>query len=71
VAYRSRRRNELAFVGGDDDAFDEVIDAVRDIVDQIEDIPATTLAGLWVKARAVLWCHSGETLEERRVPTLF
>ena len=46
-----------------DEEFDAAIDAVSAIVDRIEVIPATSLAGLQVKARAISWCHSGEPLE--------
>lgn len=45
-----------------DDAFGVVMGRTRDIVHQIEVIPATSLAGLQVKARAILWCHSGEPI---------
>lgn len=36
------------------------VDAASAIVAKIESTPALTSAGLKVKGRAVMWCHSGE-----------
>lgn len=45
--------------------FDRLYSEASSIVDQIEALPATTLAGLVVKARACHWCHAGEPVDER------
>jgi hypothetical protein len=44
---------------GSDD-FENARDRVSRIVDEIEALPAYTMGGLRVKARAIWWCHSGE-----------
>ena len=36
------------------------------LVDRIEQIPARTLEGLMVKARAISWCNSGEEIDPDR-----
>lgn len=41
------------------DGFDAAFEASSGIVGQIEALPATTAAGLGVKALAVCWCESG------------
>ncbi len=38
------------------------VDATSAIVHKIDEFQAHTLAGLYVKARAVSWCHSGEEM---------
>jgi hypothetical protein len=51
-----------------DDAFEAAFDAATDasgaIVDRIEELTATTLAGAKVKAKAVWWCHNGEEIND-------
>ena len=49
-----------------DEAY-RVNDSLQDIADQIEAIPATTLAGLLVKRRLVDHCYGGQT-GQRRAP---
>lgn len=50
-------RAALAAAAADDDAaIEAALDAVGKIIDRIPHIPATTLEGLAVKARAFLWC---------------
>jgi len=55
----------------DGDAFEAACAASAEIVRRVEAIKATTLAGLRVKALAVLWCRvgdvPGETTDERLV----
>lgn len=41
-------------------ACDACYDRMMEIADRIEATPARTMVGLWVKARALEWCHSGE-----------
>lgn len=47
-----------------DAAFEKTFDACSSVVEQIEDLTATTLAGVIVKARACWWCHDGEPFED-------
>ena len=51
----------------DDDPYrvlaSERTDDVGDIVKLIGEVPATTLDGLLVKLRAILWCQSGDVFE--------
>ncbi|MBB3936583.1 hypothetical protein [Aureimonas phyllosphaerae] len=42
--------------------FDEAYAAALAVAGRIEALPATTLAGLQVKARVVAWCHGGEPI---------
>lgn len=44
------------------DGFDEAYAAALAVARRIEALPATTLAGLRVKARVVAWCHGGEPI---------
>ena len=44
----------------DHEQFERYSRATGAIVDKIEAMPAATLDGLRVKARAVAWCHQGE-----------
>jgi hypothetical protein len=46
-----------------DEEANEAMRPSRDIVDQIEAIPARTLDGLKVKARAVDYCRTGDDFE--------
>lgn len=51
----------------DGEAADKITEAANDysssIVKLIGQIPATTLRGLQVKAKAVSWCHSGDEIK--------
>jgi hypothetical protein len=47
-----------------DDAFDAAFEASGAIVDRIEELTATTIAGARVKAKAVWWCHNGEEIDD-------
>jgi hypothetical protein len=51
-----------------DDAFEAAFEAATDvssaIVDHIEELTATTIAGARVKAKAVWWCHNGEEIDD-------
>lgn len=38
-------------------------DRTGEIVDRIEQIPATTIRGFQVKARAISWSHAGEPIK--------
>lgn len=50
--------------------FDKAFNRVSRIAKKIEALPAHSLAGLKVKARAIRWCHSGEKrIELARQPT--
>lgn len=40
--------------------WEAAFEATRATVDRIEALPATTPAGLMVKARAALWCYDGD-----------
>ena len=66
VAWATERETFAAFAGVDtpeaDDLTDAASDATSAIVAEIEQLSATTLAGLAVKAKAVSWCHSGEPI---------
>ncbi|WP_395697206.1 hypothetical protein [Methylocella sp.] len=44
--------------------FDAAFDATLAIVDQIERLSATTVAGLKAKVRAIAWCHSDEPFDD-------
>ena len=46
--------------GSSDEVYQAAYDACAEIVDQIEAIPAETLQGIQVKARAVYWCLDGD-----------
>lgn len=35
-----------------------------ELVDRIADMPALTLEGLRIKARALAWCHGGDSLDQ-------
>lgn len=48
---------------------DAAYDLTKQIVLQIQDTPARTLAGLKIKARAILWCHSGAYLSDEEITT--
>ena len=58
-----------AFAASDDDddphraLASERMDDVGDLVKLIGEVPATTLDGLLVKLRAILWCQSGDVFE--------
>jgi hypothetical protein len=41
---------------------------VRNIVEQVEDVPAVTIEGLKVKALALAWCYSGDAEELEEFP---
>ena len=47
-----------------DEEFDALYDDGREIVLEIEAIPATTIAGLKVKALAIAWCVGSENFAE-------
>lgn len=49
-----------------DEELEAVMARAGDIVDRIEHLPASTLAGLKVKARAVSWCNQGEEIDPNR-----
>lgn len=52
---------------GSDEASEHIYAAIAvasAIVDQIERLSATTLAGLKVKVRAIAWCHSDEPFDD-------
>lgn len=62
----SLARNEFAMraaeaAGGQQ--FQEAYDQGAAIVRKIERIPATSIEGLLIKARAVAWCCGGEAVE--------
>lgn len=42
-----------------DDLYDEAMLATGEIVDAIAEVPATTLPGILIKARALSWCFNG------------
>jgi len=46
----------------DGDLWDAANDRTSAVVDQIEALPASTFAGLQVKARAVSWCYCGDPI---------
>jgi hypothetical protein len=50
----------LAPRGLTDEQVAAFVDATSAVVDQIEVLPAKTLQGLRIKARAVAWCHDGD-----------
>jgi hypothetical protein len=58
VAYEAERAASER--GCSDDELDAAMDACSKVVESIIDIPATTLAGLRVKAFAVAWCCNDE-----------
>ncbi len=55
-------REKVAVLAGDNAAVSQACDRTGLIVEQIERRAATTFEGLWVKARAVSWCHCEEPL---------
>ncbi|WP_374308241.1 hypothetical protein [Methylocella sp.] len=50
--------------GGDRANFDAALDAASAIVDQIERLSATTVAGLKAKARAIAWCRDDDPFDD-------
>lgn len=44
------------------EAVEELRNHTSDIVDEIEALPARTLAGLYVKVRAIRWCFSWDPI---------
>jgi hypothetical protein len=63
-------KDQASGTNEDSPDYDKAMDRVGVIVDQIRDIPAQTIAGLRVKARAVLWCHSGEPWAQSNEPRI-
>ena len=57
---------EAAAKSMSDDEFEAMMDAGGVLVDRIEHLPARTLEGLLVKARAISWCNSGEEIDPDR-----
>jgi len=55
-------REKVAVLADDDEAVNQACDRTGLIVGQIECRAASTFEGLWVKARAVSWCHNEEPL---------
>jgi len=53
------REDKIALATGTDEESDAAYDKVSNLVDRILASPARNLAGLQVKARALLWCRSG------------
>jgi hypothetical protein len=53
---------EKIYLQGAEDLFDAAFKKVEAVVDRIEELTATTIEGLRVKALAVSWCHSGESI---------
>lgn len=47
-----------------DDAFMEAVRLSGEVVDEIEDLTATTLEGLQVKVRACSWCLAGASFDD-------
>jgi hypothetical protein len=63
AAFEAAWSAERALDGADHDRFEAAHQATQAIVDQIEKLPATTLKGFRIKARAVAWFHLGEDIE--------
>jgi hypothetical protein len=76
AAWAGERATRARMKGQDSDEADEIteaaMEAVSEVVGRIEGLQATTLEGLQVKARTLLWCYEARpkrsTLPKIRTP---
>ncbi|MDX7953408.1 hypothetical protein P7D22_19775 [Lichenihabitans sp. Uapishka_5] len=71
AAWAFQRDVQAATAGGvsqmAESKFEAAFERTAEIVDRIEALTATTLAGLRVKLRGIDWCRDGDTLDEREL----
>jgi len=60
------RQDAAAELAKTDDELEELMRPAEEAVERIEHLPAYTLAGLLVKARAISWCNCGEEIDPDR-----
>ena len=60
------RQDAAAELAKTDEELEELMRPAEEAVERIEHLPAYTLAGLLVKARAVSWCNCGEEIDPDR-----